>query len=91
MKFKKRSDGADVSTGEKPEEETPKNPRKTEISVIIYTLIIFVAAVGLILLSYAVQQRATGTVPASPGLYGALDAEETETYNENLKGGGTEP
>lgn len=93
MRFKKRSEGADISQTPASEEKSPKNPRKAEISVIIYTVIMFVAALVLILVSYASMQRAAAA-PESPGLYSALDTDAPETsYSpaENSYNGGIEP
>ena len=80
MKIRKRSDGADLSGGDKAvEEKTPKNSRKMELNVILYTVILFVAALALILLSYAIQQR-DAAPPEEPGIYGSLDGETGEDY-----------
>ena len=78
MKFRKRSEGADLPPeGAEEQKEPPKNPRKTEASVLIYTVVLFVVALALIALSYAVMQRDI----APPETANLLDADGPETYN----------
>lgn len=82
MKIRKRSDGADISGTERAaEEKTPKNSRKMELNVILYTVILFLAALALILLSYAIQQRAVAAAPEESGQYDTLDGGTGEDYN----------
>lgn len=97
MKIRKRSDGADVSADNgTAEEKTPKSSRKMELNVILYTVILFVAALALILLSYAIQQRAVAAAPEESGLYDTLDGEAGEDDQLTLEdptdgNGGTQP
>ncbi len=86
MKIKKRSDGADVTPQEPSrQEEAPKNTRKTEASVLIYTVVLFVVALALIALSYAVTQRDIAP-PETPKTARLLDADGAETYNIPVNG-----
>lgn len=81
MKIRKRSDGADITPeGTDEKKDPPKNPRKTEVSVLIYTVILFVVALALIALSYAVMQRDIAP-PETPKTARLLDADGPETYN----------
>ena len=93
MKFKKRSDEADVTAQENTQEEkNQKNSRKMELNVILYTVVLFVAAMVLILLSYAIQQRAASLQPENTALSCALDEETPGNHpfsiNTNLTGYG---
>ena len=58
MKFEKRSE-APSEAQTNPQEEPPKSVAKREASVLIYTVVLFVAAIALIALSYMIQQRNT--------------------------------
>ena len=82
MKLKKRSDVIDIPAEEgNREEKSRKNSRKMELNVILYTIILFVAALGLILLSYAIQQRSEAALPEDVVLSGTLDGETPGDYN----------
>lgn len=82
MKLEKRGDVSDGAEQPQKEEKSPINTKKREISVIIYTLVLFVVALALILLSYKIQQRANSTLSDLAEQHGEVTAQALRNIEE---------
>lgn len=93
MELKRRdAPGGGQESGETPE-ETPRReptPKKREVSVLIYTSVLFIVALALILLSYFIQQRTTSKLAEVSSQHGAFSTmamqniEELQNRNQEL-------
>ena len=76
---------------QKPEDKSPKALKKREISVFIYTTVLFVAALLLILITYFIQEHRNSALADLTTQHGELTAqvlqniEELQNRNENLR------
>ena len=76
---------------QKPEDKSPKALKKREISVFIYTTVLFVAALLLILITYFIQEHRNSALADLTPQHGELTAqalqniEELQNRNENLR------
>lgn len=91
MKLQRRDDAGDGQAPEiKPEKPTGSG-RKREISVIIYTTVLFAVALALILLSYAMQKNANSAMSSMSAQHGEFSAqamkniEELQNENQELR------
>ncbi len=87
MKLERR-DGAPDGNGPEVKPEKPSgSSRKREISVIIYTTVLFAVALALILLSYAMQKRTNTAINDMSVQHGEFSAQAMrnieELQNEN--------
>ena len=75
----------------KPEDKSPKALKKREISVFIYTTVLFVVALLLILITYFIQEHRNSALTDLTTQHGELTAqvlqniEELQTRNEKLR------
>lgn len=93
MKLQRR-DGADSEQTDAPRQEPPetsgKSSRRREISVIIYTTILFAVALALILLSYAMQKNTNTAISSMSVQHGEFSSqamrniEQLQTENQTL-------
>lgn len=84
MKIERRGDVS--GEPEVPREEKKAgNSRKREISVIIYTVVLFVVALALILLSYKIQQRANNAITDITEQHGEVTAQALRNIEELQK------
>ncbi len=82
MKLEKRGDAPSGAEPPRREDTPPINPKKREVSVIIYTLVLFVVALALILLSYKIQQRANTTLSDITEQHGEVTAQALRNIEE---------
>lgn len=94
MKLERR-DGSDEGHNQAPAEEKPekpaKNSRRREISVIIYTTVLFAVALALILLSYAMQKNTNSAISNMSAQHGEFSSqamrniEQLQEENQTLR------
>ncbi len=87
MKLNKRSDAPDTAPEKEVRDTSPGASKKRELSVILYTVILFVAALALILLSYAIHQHSTAVLPGESGYLDEAGPEPGLSINERINGG----
>lgn len=95
MKLERRDGSGQSETPKSESAESPgKSPggsRKREISVIIYTTVLFAVALALILLSYAMQKNTNSTISNMSAQHGEFSAqamrniEELQNENQTLR------
>ncbi len=87
MKLERRDGAPDGRAPEVKPEKPAGNSRKREISVIIYTTVLFAVALALILLSYAMQKRTNTAINDMSLQHGEFSAQAMrnieELQNEN--------
>ena len=87
MKLERRDGAPDGNAPEVKPEKPSGNSRKREISVIIYTTVLFAVALALILLSYAMQKRTNTAINDMSVQHGEFSAQAMrnieELQNEN--------
>lgn len=85
MKLEKRGDAPAQDTDQKPVEKekiSEKNLKKREISVIIYTTVLFAIALALILLSYAMQKSANTAISDISQKHGEFSTQAMKNIEE---------
>lgn len=91
MELKRRdsTDGVPEDSGQEPKPEPEKKSpgviRKREISVIIYTTVLFFVALVLILISYFIQERTNSTLSNLSAQHGELTAQALQNIEELQK------
>lgn len=85
MRIERRGDASREPEAPHEEEKKGGSPRKREISVIIYTTVLFVVALALILLSYQIQQRANNTITDITEQHGEVTAQALRNIEELQK------
>lgn len=85
MKIERRGDVSGEPEVPREEEKKSGSSRKREISVIIYTTVLFIVALALILLSYKIQQRANNTLTDITEQHGEVTAQALRNIEELQK------
>ncbi len=95
LKRRDSTEGAPEDAGNvpepKPEDKSPRALKKREISVFIYTTVLFIAAVLLILITYFIQEHRNSTLADLTTQHGELtvqvlqNIEELQIRNETLR------
>ncbi len=90
MKLERRDSPEEGAESEKEtptkEPKTEKSAKKKEMSVILYTSILFFVALVLILLSYFIQQNKLSEVTAQHGEFSTLAMQNIEALQEENQG-----
>ena len=75
MKLQRRDGAGDERAPEIRPEKPAGSSRKREISVIVYTTILFAVALALILLSYAMQKNTNSAISSMSARHGEFSAQ----------------